>query len=115
MAYSKITLQTYDESIARYHYLEKQIKRQENLILEHPYKYAHGLGLGKWRNLKGLRAAPMRGGKYIFTVAICEDCVRNGHIQMNSQTCGNICQGKELPRVVFVSFTQGHDDAYGRL
>ena len=115
MVYSKTTLEEYEEGIARYPKLEQQIKRQENLILGHPYNYSHGLGQGKRKNLKGLRSAHMRGGKYVFLVAICEDCVGNGHMQLNSRYCGDICQKEELRRVVFVAFYQGHDVAYGKL
>ena len=114
MTYSEYILGTYEEDIARYPELERQIERQKGLILEKPYYYSHGLGQGKWRNLKGLRSAHMRGGKYVFIIAICEDCIRNGHMQLNSKYCGDICEQKELKRVVFIAFGK-HDIAYGRL
>lgn len=114
MAYSEFILETYEKDIARYPELERQIERQKSLILEKPYHYSHGLGQGKWKNLKGLRSAHMRGGKYVFLIAICEDCIRNGHMQLNSQYCGDICQQKKMRRVVFIAFDL-HDVVYGKL
>ena len=114
MAYSELILETFSEDIARYPDLERHIERQKSLILEKPYFYSHGLVEGKGRNLRGLRSAHMRGGKYIFLIAICEDCIRNGHMEMNQQYCGNKCLQKLLARVVFIAFGK-HDDVYGIL
>jgi len=114
MAYSEYKTETYKEDIAMYPRLKRQIEKRESLTLEKPYHYSTGLGQGKWSNLKGLRSVHMLGGKYVFLIAICEDCVRNGHIEMNLQYCGDICQRVELKRVVFFAFGQ-HDSVYGKL
>lgn len=114
MAYSELVLEQFEEDIARYPNLARQIEKQKSLILEKPYNYSTGLGQGKWRNLKGLRSAHMRGGKYVFLVAICEDCVRNGHMKSNMQYCGDNCPAEALARVVFIAFGQ-HDATYGKL
>lgn len=114
MAYSEYLTETYKEDTTRYPDLTRQIEKKKNLILENPYHYSHGLGQGKWQNLKGKRSVHMSGGKLIFLISICEDCIRNGHIDMNLQYCGDICQRVELKRVVFFAFGH-HDSAYGKL
>ena len=105
---------TYEENVAGYPELKQQIEKKKRRVLEHPYHYAEGLGPGKWRNLKGLRSVHMMGGKYVFLVAICEDCIRNGHLEINLQRCGDICTQEELKRVVFFAFGK-HDLTYGKL
>lgn len=114
MAYSELILETFKEDVARFANLANQISKQKSLILEKPYHYSTGLGQGKHRNLKGLRSAHMRGGKYVFLLAICEDCIRNKHMQRNLKYCGKNCQQVKLQRVVFIAFAQ-HDYAYGKL
>jgi hypothetical protein len=114
MAYSEYLTTTYEECVAGYPEIKRQIEKKKNLIKEQPYHYSTGLGQGKWSNLKGLRSAHMQGGKYVFLIAICEDCVRNGHLKRNLQYCGDICEQKELKRVIFFAFGQ-HDLVYGKL
>lgn len=112
--YSEYLTITYEEDVAKYPMLKEQIEKMKNRIREKPYHYSHGLGPGKRSNLKGLRSVHMGGGKYVFLIAICEDCVRNGHLEMNLQYCGDICNQEELKRVVFWVFGQ-HDSVYGKL
>lgn len=112
--YSKHLTITYQEDVAGYPMLKKQIEKRENLVREKPYHYSTGLGQGKWSNLKGLRSVHMLGGKYVFLVAICEDCIRNGHLEINLQRCGDICTQEALKRVVFLTFGE-HDLTYGKL
>ena len=112
--YTEYLTQTYQENVAKYPALKKRIKELKDRVLEHPYRYAEGLGQGKWRNLKGLRSVHMMRGKYVLLVAICEDCIRNGHLEINLQRCGDICTQEPLKRVVFLAFGQ-HDSLYGKL
>ncbi|MFC2011023.1 hypothetical protein ACFLUR_01880 [Chloroflexota bacterium] len=114
MAYSELLLETYVENVAGYPNLTVQIGKLQSRILENPYHYSHGLKEGKHRNLNGLRSVHMWGGKFVFLIAICEDCVKNGHMTMNQKYCSDRCEQKELARVVFIGFNQ-HDVAYGKL
>ena len=111
--YSEYLTPTYQEDVARYPALKQRIERLKNRVLGSPYHYSDGLGPGKWLNLKGLRSVHMMTGKYVFLIAICEDCIRNGHLTMNRQRCGNICEREELKRVVFLVFGE-HDLVYGK-
>jgi len=112
--YSEYLTSTYEEDVAKYPTLKQRIEKLKNRVLEHPYHYAEGLGQGKWRNLKGLRSVHMMCGKYVFLVAICEDCIKNGHLEINLQRCGDICTQEALKRVVFFAFGE-HDLVYGKL
>ncbi len=114
MAYFEVMLETFIEDINRYPKLAHHIERQKSLILEKPYFYSHGLGQGEKRNLKGLRSAHMSGGKYVFLIAICEDCIRNGHMKLNKIYCGTNCDEELITKVVFIAFGL-HDIAYGKL
>lgn len=114
MAYYELVLEQFKEDISRYPNLARQINKKKLLILEKPYHYSTGLGQGKWRNLKGLRSVHMQRGRYVFLIAICEDCIKNGHIRMNQQYCGDNCLQEALARVVFIAFGQ-HDATYGKL
>lgn len=111
--YSEYLTATYQENVAKHPHLKKQIEGRRKLVATKPYHYSEDLGQGKWRNLKGLRSAHMMGGKYVFLIAICEDCIRNGHIEVNLERCGNICEKKDSKRIVFVAFGL-HDVTYGK-
>jgi hypothetical protein len=113
-AYSEHLTQTFQEDVARYPSLKQRIERLKNRVLGNPYHYSDGLEQGKWLNLKGLRSVHMMAGKYVFLIAICEDCIRNGHLKMNLERCGDICTQEALKRVVFFAFGT-HDSTYGKL
>lgn len=116
MEYSTIELAEFTETIhiPRYATNLKLIKRKQDLILKAPYHYSHGLTQGKWRNLKGLRSTPILGGDMNIILAICEDCMNNGHKESNIQYCKEQCNQLSEKRVIFIAFGQ-HDEAYGRL
>jgi len=111
--YSEYLTQTYQEDIAKYPALKQRIEKLKDRVLENPYHYSDGLEQGKWLNLKGLRSVHMMTGRYVFLIAICEDCIKNGHLKMNLQRCGDICRQEELKRVVFFAFGK-HDLVYGK-
>jgi hypothetical protein len=116
MAYSKDELEEFTKTIheRRFSAYLRIIERKQGLVLEAPYKYSHGLTQGKWSNLKGLRSAPILGGDMNMILAICEDCMKNGHTKSNIKYCGLHCRHEAEKRVIFIAFGQ-HDEAYGRL
>lgn len=111
--YSEYLTATYKEDIGKYPHLRQRIEKRKDLIAAKPYYYSDSLGQGKWRDLTGKRSAHMMGGRYVFLIAICEDCVRNGHIEINVEHCRNVCKQENSKRIVFFAFGL-HDLIYGK-
>lgn len=113
MAYDRLLLESCEQDIAGYPSMRRQIEKRVRRILEAPYHRSHPLGQGKWEDLRGLRSAPFLGGKYVFLIAICEECLANGFQTVNKCSCGDACKELPLERVVFIAFGR-HDLVYGK-
>lgn len=114
MDYSELILPTFNVDMAKFQSLRKQVRKRMDLILEAPYARSQALGKGKWEDFTGLRSAHMQGGKFVFIIAICEECIANQYIEANRKYCGAECKGEPEKRVVFIAFNT-HDVAYGKL
>lgn len=113
MLYDKLVLQPCEQGIARYASMKRRIEKKMDRILETPYGQSKPLRQGKWEDLRGLRSVHFLGGKYVFLIAICEECIANGFQATNKHHCRKECKGLPLQQVVFVAFGT-HDSTYGK-